>query len=193
MLNKKPQQGQTIKGRDNQAISGDGNQIVNGDINQHNTFIDKIKRKESSIEKILSGIDDIVNEEKIQFTPDDYSTYDIREKIDYNDLQVYREDYADFERHYSTIKRKINILTEIEPNIEQKIFIFIKDKYRSGKEQILEGAADDIINVMDDDIRSLLLETNGEISLDELCYVPYVIFYVFAECKIFKRPPGAQL
>ena len=168
----------------NQNIKANNNGFAAGrDINII-SLNNRIKENESAIEKILKCITDVnidISFEKLDITP-----FDVCEKIDYNDIKCYKDFLDDYMESLEIIKRKVDIIMQTDLGFENKLFGYIKNKFRYSYSS--EIKPDDIIREIIDNIKSDL-KYNIQINLDDFAYIDCIIFYVFAKCKIFKKPP----
>ena len=75
-----------------------------------------------------------------------------------------------------------NNLTPLATN---KLFMVIRNLYHK---YVYLKDPDSIIGQMQTELSNILLASNPE-NYDNISYVPSIIFYVFSECQIFKKPP----
>lgn len=144
-------------------------------------------QKLSSIHKILEGISDI--EHGIELKELDILPYTIEQKIDYNSLLFYQKYLSKFQSFAWIIQSQIELLEQNgQPTISNKLYKYVDDKFMN---LVLKQLTPDyLVHQICEDIKSDL-EKNKilSITLDDIAYVPYVVFYVFSKCKIFDKPP----
>lgn len=144
-------------------------------------------QKLSSIHKILEGISDI--EHSIELKELDILPYTIEQKIDYNSLLFYQKYLSKFQSFAWIIQSQIELLEQNgQPTISNKLYKYVDDKFMN---LVLKQLTPDyLVHQICEDIKSDL-EKNKilSITLDDIAYVPYVVFYVFSKCKIFDKPP----
>lgn len=178
-----------IGGKHQQDISGNNNIQAGGDVINNityyqNTDVDIL----SAIEKVLSGIyKNAQNGE--EFIPIDTKSYTIENKINFNEIS-YFDPLEDFREGYYYVKNQIKILSEVDPACETSITQHIKHYYRKIRRQNTNCSADKIIEKVCSEIETALIGKNTRLALEEQKAVEFVVFYIFAECKIFNKPPS---
>lgn len=156
------------------------------------------KRRDSAIEKVVSGLYDITGNQELSFTPPDTQTYTVHDKILHNKLETYRQFYDQFTDVYPLVQHKINIASTSDLSFRIKVIRYVQGVHRKTVMALQpatlngQGAPDWIIEKMSCEIQQDLQNCGASITLEELQAVDYVIFYVFAECKIFDKPPIKQ-
>lgn len=146
------------------------------------------KHKNSAIENVLSGIYSITQDEKLCYHKLDTRSYKIEDKIDYNELHSFRDDVENYINYYYLVDAQINSGSENDPALNTKIIEYIKQKLNSVNVTHKNESNDSKLIFLVDSIKEDLISWDAELDGDELTAVIYVIFYVFAECKIFKKP-----
>lgn len=144
-------------------------------------------QKLSSIHRILEGISDI--EYDIEIKELDIQPYTIEQKIDYNNLLFYKKYLSKFQNFSWIIQTQIELLEQNgQPTISNKLYKYVDDKFMYFS--LRQLTPDYLVHHICEDIKNDL-ENNKIISitLDDIAYVPYVVFYVFSKCKIFDKPP----
>lgn len=174
-----------------QEITGNGNQQANGNINNINIYSSEYGRP-AAIEKVLSGIYDVAQENLQKFAPPDTKPYTIEDKIEYNDIELYREFYDDFMSGYALVKYQIDAAAETDPNFENKITEYIKAIYISVWEELNEEDRKNpnaILWHMRQILEKEISSCSQRLAQEEIKAIGSVVFYIFAKCKIFKKPP----
>lgn len=142
----------------------------------------------SSIQKILQGISEIQYQGMVRKL--DTLPYTIEDKINHNNLKIYKEHLAKLQSVSWSIQTQIETLEQNgHPTISDKLYTYVDGKFMTYK---LQGGfeADNLVFQICNDIKRDLENNNvSTITLDDVAYVPYVVFYVFSKCKIFEKPP----
>ena len=174
-----------IGNRQQQSIEGNHNQQAGGDIVNHNYPPPLDPHIPSAIEKVLSGIYRIAVDQS-QFSPPDNKTYSIEGKIDFNQI-TYFKPYDQYQEGYDLIRAQIITLSTIDPSYEKSIIGHVCSLYR----QALRNAKtpDEIIGHIHSQLIGELNADHAKLKLEEKAAVDFVVFYIFAECKIFDKPP----
>lgn len=176
-----------------QEVTGDQNLLAARDIHQTNNYFGSGQRRNSAIERVLYGIYDLTSENRTSFLPPDTETYTIPDKIEHNKLVEYKERYSHYADFYQYVRARIDAASDSDPSIRVQIIRYVSTIYMRSKRKLkstLESVEPDhIINEMVEHITNELNDCRADLTLDELTAVGDVIFYVFAECKIFDKPP----
>lgn len=168
-----------------QKILGRGNQQAGNDIN--NIKIETLIVRESTIENILKDIYKIASK-KISPKEPDTKPYTIIQKIGFNHLTIYKESYDTLMDMKDVIVRKIEVITETDPAAKEKIINYVTTFYENLYYSENKLSSNDIVIRLINNIKSELEQCAKHLSLDELHCIKYVVFFVFTECKIFKKP-----
>ena len=170
-------------------IKGANNKTSGRDLYDYsNTIIFTEKKCESSIEKVLKEIYNIPID--IEYEKPDTEAYKIENKIEYNKLSKYKYFFDDYMENYDNVRRKIK-LTVDEGDIifEKRLLAYIKSKYI--KHCTKQKNGDSILDLLIKEIEQELKEYSS-LTLDDISAVHFVVFYAFAECKIFDKPPKSD-
>ncbi|AKD39222.1 hypothetical protein I926_09560 [Pasteurella multocida subsp. multocida OH4807] len=169
---------------DNQRVSnkGNNNQIAFGDINN---IISLEQKKESSITNILNYLSNIVRED-VTYQELNIGEYTIKEKIDFNNIEIYKDDLEDYIDFYYRIDDKMKIYNETDPMFLERTTQYVKAVYKRCDPK--NKKPDSVISEMENKINDEIIRNTSIKSLDDLSYITYVVFYIFAKCKIFKKP-----
>ena len=168
-----------------QGIEGNHNQQAGRDIVNHNYPPPLDPHIPSAIEKVLRGIYRIAVDQS-RFSPPDNKTYSIEGKIDFNQIRYFKP-YDQYQEGYDLIRAQIITLSTIDPSCEKSIIGHVCSLCR----QALRNAKipDEIIGYIHSQLISELNADHAKLTLEEKAAVDFVVFYVFAECKIFDKPP----
>lgn len=144
-------------------------------------------QKLSSIHKIIEGISDI--EHSVEVKDLDVLPYTIERKIDHNNLLFYKKYLSKFQSFAWIIQSQIELLEQNgQPTISNKLYKYVDDKFMSFF--LAQLTPDYLVHHICEDIKKDLEKNKVlSITLDDIAYVPYVVFYVFSKCKIFDKPP----
>lgn len=138
----------------------------------------------SIIQEVLEGIIDLGMDE-IDATELDTQLYTIENKIDYNEIIVYKVAYDIYMSEKQLIEHRLKSLENSKnPLASQKLYKYVQRIY--GKHCYHEFP-DQVIKCVCEEISDGLLRVQN-ISLDDVAVVPYIVFYVFSKCHIFKKP-----
>lgn len=154
--------------------------------NSTNYFVESIKH-ESAIAKILMGFLDIVTD--VKYEKPDTVEYTIEDKIDHNHLTKYKDFFDEYMENYNLVQHKISTIQEEEPSFENRLISHIKNKYIKYYNNQMHS--DNILSKIIDDVEQEL-KNHSTLPLEDIISVHYVVFYVFARCKIFEKPKKSQ-
>lgn len=172
--------------KQNITVTGSGNKTSGGTLfdNSTNNYMTESIKHESAIGNILMGLSQFTTD--IEYERPDTLEYTIEEKIDYNDLSKYQEFFDDYMENYNLVKNKITVINDEDLTFEKRLITYIKNKY------IKHYAKDIDSNVLLDKIIhdiELELKSHSDLLLEDISSTHYIVFYVFAQCKIYKKPP----
>ncbi len=145
--------------------------------------------KASAIQRLLLNIVNIQKKEEDSLNDEDYRAYSIEKKISFNEIDIYEKFLDDFRDGYAIIETRIQDL-EVNgfANVRQLLINYVCKKYR--RLSCKNISPDDLIDYLDLEISNELKDIYlVELSLDEINHVNFLIFHVFAKCKIFVKPP----
>lgn len=172
-------------------VNGNNNQIINGDgsieIHVHDQLPDP---QDSIMGSLLMNIAKLVAHQQVKPKMPKYVEYDIMVKIDFNLITIYRDDYDHYDDGAYIIEQKFEAMEEYNKSlIRPSIYRYVKSIYLKTKRRNRSASADEIIDLVEDAIRDDLVAFCGnKISPDDLSHIAFVVFYVFAACKIFDIP-----
>lgn len=138
----------------------------------------------SIIQEVLEGIIELSIYE-LEASELDTQHYTVENKIDCNNIVVYKKAYDIYMIERQLIEHRLKAL-EIgkNPLASEKLYRYVQRIY--GKHCRYE-CPDTIIECVCNEIKVDLLRVEN-ISLDEVAVIPYIVFYVFSKCYIFKKP-----
>ncbi len=166
-----------------QTINGSNNYTAGRDVkvNKFYNFNYPIKH-EMSIGNILKNISEFTI--NLQFEKPDTGEYTIEEKINYNNLVQFKEFFDDYMENYNIVKEKIMIISAEDVNFEQRLLKYVKNKYiRLYDKNDPNLTLNNILEEIENDLKQ-----NTDLSIDDISCTHYIVFYVFALCKIFEKP-----
>lgn len=178
-----------LKNNTSSEVIGDSNNIniAKRDINiLHNTT--NIEPRPSNIQRLLEGIADLEILECV--AEPDTLPYTIEDKIKHNKLLDYLDDLDEYIDWKYNISQRLSFL-ELNgfPGTQDKIISFVRRKWKKFRSEFPNNP-DQIIYAICKDIESELSQViNSQLNHEDISCTTYVIFYVFAECKIFEKPP----
>lgn len=146
---------------------------------------------------------------------DDFSTYDIESKIDFNDVIKYRSRIEDFYLYNNMIEKSYQALNEKMPAAREKSLNRINQYYRDcigdlqienkaylknieckiekGKAflQIIKDNSDEIIRCVIENVKKTCINALNAtaVSIEEIeMHAAYIVFHAFVECKVLEKP-----
>lgn len=146
---------------------------------------------------------------------DDYSIYDIEDKIDFNDVIKYRSRIEEYYLYNTMIEKSYQALNEKMPAAREKSLNRINRYYRDcigdlklkNKEalkkidckikrasvelQIIKNNSDEIISCVIEHIKNTCITAlNADaVSIEEIeMHSEYIVFHAFVECKVLEKP-----
>ncbi|HAK0819307.1 TPA: hypothetical protein H1P87_002944 [Salmonella enterica] len=146
---------------------------------------------------------------------DDYSSYDIDEKIDYNDVVKYRDKIEDYYLYNSMIEKSYVSLNEKIPTAREKALVRINSCYKDcvgdikfknkeilkkiiNKEErkkferdLIKNNSDNIIACVIEHVRQTCITSidAGTVTIEEIeMHAEYIVFHAFVECKVLEKP-----
>ena len=141
-------------------------------------------KKANIIQEIIEDIIELAV--SFEVTEPDVKVYDIEQKVDYNKITRYKESFDFFMGNRQVIQSRIDVLESISnPLATRKLFTVISNIYH--KYTHIRDP-DEIIHSMQSELTTSLMAIDPT-NYDNISFVPSVIFYVFSECQIFKKPP----
>jgi len=162
---------------------GQGNtQQIATTINNYTTPLAEAK-KASIIQEVIEDILELsIN---LEVTELDVKFFDIEKKVDYNQIISYKSSFDFFMNNKQVIQSRLDVLESVSnPLATKKLFTVVKNIYHK---YINLSNPDEIVRAMQDELTSSLLTADPD-NYDNITFVPSVIFYVFSECQIFKKP-----
>jgi hypothetical protein len=134
--------------------------------------------------------------------------YTIEEKIDHNDVILYRETIEEYYIYYPICESSFESLRHIDENSKRKILTDIHEIYREIKldymnqcnefenpleelKKLIKKNADNIIKMVQDKIKDRIIKSyDGEEFTEQDLTICLNIFvcYALGECKILERP-----
>ena len=166
-------------------VNGDANKTAGGSLFDYsNTYMVESVKHESAISNIFMGLSQFTTD--IEYEKPDTLEYTIEEKIDYNDLSKYQDFFDDYMENYNLVKNKITIINDEDLTFEKRLVTHIKNKYI--KYYVKDINSNVLLDKIICDIESEL-KSHSELLLEDISSTHYIVFYVFAQCKIYKKPP----
>lgn len=147
---------------------------------------------ETMLFKVLDKITNLIENTQIVPSSSINLPYDIGVKIAYNEIKCYERDRDIYE---DGMYRVIMRLKEIEDNsdgsIKPKLFNYVNSIFRDIRNRNPDYSSTKIVCSVEDKIREQLQSYDKQsfLSPEDLTHVEHIVYYVFASCKIFDRPP----
>ncbi len=165
-------------------VTGNENKTAAKDLFDYSiSYVVEATKHNSAIENILLGISKFTAD--IKYEKPDTIDYTIEDKINHNKLKKYKAFFDDYMDNYNIVKNKINIFEEQDITFEKRLISHIKNKYIIHYDK--NSSSDDILHKIISNIE-MELKNHSNLDLEDISGIHYVVFYVFAECKIFEKP-----
>lgn len=170
------------------GIDGNGNIILNGNGDLHISPVPE--PKESIMFNLLTNIATMIANNDIKVEKPDNQPYEITDKIVFNDIKLYLEFQESYDDGMCIIEQR---LRSIEDNssgsIKPQIFRYVNTIYRKVKRTFPDSSPDHIVEKIELIITEELKEYyKHTLPPEDLSHVEFVVYYVFAACKIFEKP-----
>lgn len=167
-------------------VNGDNNTIINGD----KIINEAPKPKEGIMCNLLNNIANMISSREIHPELPDNLLYTINDKINFNNINIYLSYEEYFEEGLYIVENRLRTIEDSAiGNIKPQIFRYVQGFYISAKMLNPEFSSDQVINFTEQSIISELKEYYFQIlSPEDLGHVRFVVYYVFASCKIFDKP-----
>ena len=169
-------------------IDGHGNIVLNGD---GDIILSKVPEpKESIMFSLLTNIALMIANNDIKVERPDNQPYEITDKITFNEIKSYSDFQESYDDGMCIIEQR---LRSIEDNamgsIKPQIFRYVNSIFRKVKRTLPQSSSDQIIEQIEQKITEELKEYyKYTLSPEDLSHVEFVVYYVFAACKIFEKP-----
>lgn len=169
-------------------IDGHGNIVLNGD---GDIILSKVPEpKESIMFSLLTNIALMIANNDIKVDRPDNQPYEITDKITFNEIKSYFDFQESYDDGMCIIEQR---LRSIEDNamgsIKPQIFRYVNSIFRKVKRTFPQYSSDQIIEQIEQKITEELKEYyKYTLSPEDLSHVEFVVYYVFAACKIFEKP-----
>ena len=169
-------------------IDGHGNIVLNGD---GDIILSKVPEpKESIMFSLLTNIALMIANNDIKVDRPDNQPYEITDKIIFNEIKSYFDFQESYDDGMCIIEQR---LRSIEDNamgsIKPQIFRYVNSIFRKVKRTFPQHSSDQIIEQIEQKITEELKEYyKYTLSPEDLSHVEFVVYYVFAACKIFEKP-----
>ncbi|MDV7365897.1 SMEK domain-containing protein [Acinetobacter baumannii] len=141
----------------------------------------------STIHKLLNGISKlkpIVHPKLPDTTP-----YTTEAKVSHNNIYQYLKHFDRFQKFAWNIQAQIDYLEENSaPGVAEQLFNYVEQIWMDVS--FNEDNPDIIIKKICNEIKDELTKTTSNIlTLEDIRYIPFMVFFVFSKCKIFEKPP----
>ena len=169
-------------------IDGNKNIVLNGD---GDIYLNNVPEpKESVMFNLLTNIALMIANNDIKVEKPDNQPYDISDKIVFNDITLYHDYQENFDDGMCIIEQR---LRSIEDNatgsIKPQIFRYVNSIFRKVKRTFPAYSSDQIVEHIEQKITEELKEYyKHTLPPEDLSHVEFVVYYVFAACKIFDKP-----
>ena len=164
------------------------NNLVNKYLNPNTLYpIPDQNLTPSTFHNILNGISKL--KPIVQVKLPDTLPYTIEAKAQHNSILQYIRHFSTYQRFAWSIQTQLDFLEENTlPGITEQLFNYVEQVWIDLE---FEEDNSDIL------VRKICKKINEELKLndtifltmDDIRYIPYVVFFVFSKCKIFEKPP----
>lgn len=149
------------------------------------------KEYSSFLKELIIRFSNGIEEVEYSFWNGNHSS--VEGKIDYNELDEFKEDILDeYPQYYETINSTLIVLLEQNSLAKKSLFERVKRHYRLCKKKSNDKniVMSQLISSLCDDYteRDYSIEDNVKLDICTYC-IKQIIFFVFVECKIFDKPP----
>lgn len=141
----------------------------------------------STIHKLLNGISKL--KPIVQPKLPDTTPYTTEAKVSHNNIYQYLKHFDRFQKFAWNIQAQIDYLEENSaPGVAEQLFNYVEQIWMDVS--FNEDNPDIIIKKICNEIKDELTKTTSNIlTLEDIRYIPFMVFFVFSKCKIFEKPP----
>jgi hypothetical protein len=170
------------------GIDGNGNIILNGNGDLHISPVPE--PKESIMFGLLTNIATMIANNDIKVEKPDNQPYEITDKIVFNDIKLYLEFQESYDDGMCIIEQRLRSIEDnASGSIKPQIFRYVNTIYRKVKRTFPDISPDHIVEKIELIITEELKEYyKHTLPPEDLSHVEFVVYYVFAACKIFEKP-----
>ncbi|WP_180052628.1 MULTISPECIES: ABC-three component system protein [unclassified Acinetobacter] len=169
-------------------IDGHGNFVLNGD---GDIILNKVPEpKESIMFNLLTNIALMIANNDIKVEKPDNQPYEITDKIIFNEIKSYHDFQENYDDGMCIIEQRLRSIEDNDMgSIKPQIFRYVNSIFRRVKRTFPQYSSDQIIEQIEQKITEELKEYyKYTLSPEDLSHVEFVVYYVFAACKIFEKP-----
>lgn len=141
----------------------------------------------STIHRILNGISKL--NPVIQAKYPDTLPYTTEAKVQHNNILQYIKHFNSFQRFAWSIQLQLDFLeANTIPGITEQLYNYVEQVWieLSFDEDNPDLLVKKICNKINDELK---INDSIFLTVDDIRYIPYVVFFVFSKCKIFEKPP----
>lgn len=141
----------------------------------------------STIHRILNGISKL--NPVIQAKYPDTLPYTTEAKVQHNNILQYIKHFNSFQRFAWSIQLQLDFLeANTIPGITEQLYNYVEQVWieLSFDEDNPDLLIKKICNKINDELK---INDSIFLTVDDIRYIPYVVFFVFSKCKIFEKPP----
>lgn len=167
-------------------IEGSNNTIVNGTQIIH----EAPKPKEGIMCSLLNNIANMISNREIYPELPDNLPYKVSDKIIFNQIYLYSTYEEYFEDGLYIVENRLRTIEDSSTgNIKPQIFRYVQGFFIRHRFSNKEYNGDQLIRLTEQSIINDLKEHYSQVlSPEDLSHVQFVVYYVFASCKIFEKP-----
>lgn len=164
------------------------NDLINKHLNPNTLYpVPDHNLTPSTFHNLLNGISKL--KPIIQVKLPDTLPYTIEAKAQHNNIMQYIKHFSAYQRFAWSIQNQLDFLEENSiPGITEQLFNYVEQvwidlEFEEDNSDILVKK---ICNKINDELK---LNNTIFLTVDDIRYIPYVVFFVFSKCKIFEKPP----
>ncbi len=141
----------------------------------------------STIHRLLNGISKLNS--VIQAKYPDTLPYTTEAKVQHNHILQYIKHFNSFQKFSWSIQSQLDFLEEnANPGITDQLYNYVEQVWieLSFDEDNPDLLVKKICNKINEELK---MNVSKFLTVDDIRYIPYVVFFVFSKCKIFEKPP----
>lgn len=141
----------------------------------------------STIHRLLNGISKLNHVIQAKFP--DTLPYTTEAKVQHNNIIQYIKHFNSFQKFAWSIQSQLDFLEEnVSPGITEQLYNYVEQVWieLSFDEDNPDLLIKKICNKINEELQ---ITVSNFLTVDDIRYIPYVVFFVFSKCKIFEKPP----
>lgn len=176
---------------------------INGPVTINNMY-GNMKRLPALMPKFIEKLAELVGDNRYITDTIDVDIYDIEDKIEYNELKLYKDIVDDYGEYHYVCNLALKSINTVCRSAENKILREVSEMYKSEKRNLIymisnQGSKMDVIrknsDMIIDNIKGKLIEKIRSSYSEECIYEEDLelcssifVCYCFVKCKILEKP-----